>query len=60
MPGVVLSLMLTLVVAGFAWLLLGSRIAMSRDEEQNSILNFFIYFLGILPFSIAVVFFGLQ
>lgn len=60
MPGVVLSLVLSTIVAGFAWLFLGSLVTISRDAEQNKILNFFFYLLVTLPFAIAVVFFALQ
>lgn len=60
MPGVVMSLVLSTVVAGLAWLFLGTKVALSRDAEQNNILNFFFYLLVTLPFAMALVFFGLQ
>jgi len=60
MPGVVMSLVLSTIVAGLAWLFLGSRVTISRDAEQNNILNFFLYLLAALPVAIAVVFFALQ
>ena len=60
MPGVVMSLVLSVIVAGFAWLFLGARVAVSRDPESNNILNFFVYLLATLPFAIAIVFFALQ
>ncbi len=60
MPGVVMSVVLSTIVAGVAWLLLGARVNASSDSEQNNILNFFFYLLVTLPFAIAAVFFGLQ
>ena len=60
MPGVVMSLVLSTMVAGVAWLLLGPRVNISRDSEQNGVLNFFLYLLVTLPFAIAAVFFALQ
>lgn len=60
MPGVVMSLMLATLVAGVIWLLIGSRLTISEDSEQNSYLNFFVYLLLVLPFAIALAFFGLQ
>ena len=56
MAGVVMSLVMSTVVAGFAWLFLGARVSVSRDAEQNNILNFFFYLLLTLPFAIALVF----
>ena len=60
MAGVVMSLVISTLVAGFAWLFLGARVSVSQDPEQNNILNFFFYLLVTLPFAIVVVFFGLQ
>ena len=55
-----MSLVISTLVAGFAWLFLGARVSVSQDPEQNNILNFFFYLLFTLPFAIALVFFGLQ
>jgi len=55
-----MSLVISTLVAGFAWLFLGARVSVSQDPEQNNILNFFFYLLVTLPFAIVVVFFGLQ
>jgi len=55
-----MSLVISTLVAGFAWLFLGARVSVSQDPEQNNILNFFFYLLLTLPFAIALVFFGLQ
>ena len=60
MPRVVMSLVLSTLVAGFAWIFLGARVSISQDPEQNNILNFFFYLLLTLPFAVVLVFFGLQ
>lgn len=60
MPGVVLSLVLSTLAGGIAWLLLGARFKASADAEQNNILNFFIYLLIAWPFILATIFFGMR
>jgi len=60
MPGVVFSLVLSFMVAGTVWLLFGARVQVSREPEQNSMLNFFLYLLITLPFAIAIAFYVLQ
>jgi len=60
MPGVVFSLVLSIMVAGVVWLLFGARVQVSREPEQNSLLNFFLYLLVSLPFNIAIAFYVLQ
>ncbi len=60
MPGVVFALVLSFMVAGFVWLLFGARVQVSREPEQNSILNFFVYMLIVLPFALALAFYVLQ
>ena len=60
MPGVVFSLVLSFMVAGVAWLLFGARVQVSREPEQNSVLNFFLYMLIAMPFAILLAFYALQ
>ena len=60
MPGVIFSLVLSFMAAGFVWLLFGARLQVSREPEQNSALNFFVYMLIALPFAIALAFYVLQ
>lgn len=60
MAGVVFSLVLSFMVAGAVWLVFGARVQISREPEQNSTLNFFLYLLIALPFSIATAFYALQ
>lgn len=60
MPGVIFSLVLSFMVAGCAWLLLGARVQVSSEPEQNNVLNFFVYLLISLPFSVALAFYVMQ
>ncbi len=60
MPGVIFSLVASFMVAGFVWLLFGARVPISREPEQNSILNLFLYMLIALPFAIGLAFYALQ
>ncbi len=60
MAGVVMSLVLSLVLAALAWLLLGTRLKVSSATEQNGMLNFLIYYAVALPIAAVVVFYGLQ
>lgn len=60
MVGVVFSLVLSVIVAGVAWLLLGARFKLANVPESNNMLNFLCYLLIAMPFAIAMAFFGLQ
>ena len=60
MPGIVMSLVISVVLASVAWLVLGEKLELSDHDEQNSMLNFLIYLLIALPIAIIVVFFGLN
>ena len=55
-----MALVLSLLGASVFWLILGELMALSTHEEQNSMLNFLIYFLCALPVAIVVVFFGMN
>jgi len=55
----ILTLALSLLVAGGIWLTLGSRLRLSDDEELNEWLNFAAYYLGMLPVSFVLIFFGI-
>lgn len=55
----ILTLATSLFLSGALWFLLGSRWQISGDEQQNELLNFFAYFLGSLPLSFVLIFFGL-
>ena len=59
MAAVILTLVLALVLSGAVWLVAGSRLRLSADPEQNDRLNFAVYYLGTVPVSFVLVFFGL-
>ncbi len=59
MAAVVLTLILAFVIAGAVWLIVGSRLRLSTDAEQNDRLNFALYYVGTVPVSFVLVFFGL-
>jgi hypothetical protein len=55
----VLTIALALFISGPLWWILGSRFAMSEDEQRNQLLNFAAYFVGSLPVSFVLIFFGI-
>ena len=59
MAAVILTLIGSLFIGGGLWLGLGSRFNLSADEEQNERLNFFLFYVGSLPVSFVLVFFGI-
>jgi hypothetical protein len=56
----VLTLALTVVVAGTAWLLLGSRLRLSTEPRQNDLLNFLGYAALVLPVALVIVTFLIE
>ena len=60
MAAAVLTIALTVIVAGTAWLLLGSRLRLSTDIRQNDLFNFLCYAAITLPISIIVVMFLIE
>jgi hypothetical protein len=56
----VLTLALTVIVAGTAWLLLGSRLGLSADPRQNDVFNFLSYAALTLPLALVLVAFVLE
>ena len=59
MAAFILTIALSFVLAGGLWLLLGSRLQLSEDREQNEVLNLAAYFIGTLPVSFVLIFFGI-
>ena len=59
MAAIVLTLTLTIILAGGLWLVLGARLALAEDARQNDVLNLFAYagvvLLLVLPFVFFVV-----
>ena len=59
MAAFILTLIGSLLIGGTIWLIAGSRFAFAADEDQNEWYNFAAYYLGSLPVSFVLVFFGL-
>ena len=59
MAALILTLILSLVIAGLLWFTLGSRIALAEDSSENDLANLVLYALGALPVSFVIVFFGI-
>lgn len=59
MAAFVLTMALSFCLAGGLWLLLGSRLKISEDRAQNEVLNLVAYFIGTLPVSFVLIFFGI-
>ena len=59
MAVLILTAALSLFIGGALWLALGSRLALSEDKAQNDLLNFAAYYLGTIPFSFVLIFFGI-
>ena len=60
MAAAVLSLALTVIVAGAVWLGVGNLLRLSEDERQNDLLNILCYAAVLLPALLALVFFGIE
>ncbi len=54
----ILTLALSLCLAGGLWLAIGSKLQLSEDRAQNEVLNLAAYFIGMLPMSFVLIFFG--
>ena len=60
MAAVVLTLTLTVILAGSAWLILGSRLRLHEDPRQNEVLNLLSYGGIVLVPVFLVVFFAME
>lgn len=56
MAAAALTLILTFLAAGAAWLALGPRVRLDEDDQVNSLLNLGLYYLLGLPVIFMVVF----
>ena len=56
MAAAVLTLVVTFLVAGGAWLTLGAKLRLSKDKQVNDLLNLLAYYLLGLPIVFVVVF----
>ena len=59
MAAVILSFVLTLLLAGSTWLIFGSRLSLTEAGEMNDLANLGAYGLIWLPIAFVVVFFGI-
>ena len=60
MAAVILTLILSFMLGGTAWLGGGSRLRIKSDTQRNDLLNFLSYSLIALPVVFVVVFFVLE
>ena len=57
---IILSVILSFLVAAAVWLTLGPRLKLNEDARQNEILNVLAYFGVAFPFCFAIVFFVIE
>lgn len=60
MAAAILTLVLTIISAGSAWLVFGNRLRLHADPRQNDVLNLCAYAGVLLPVCFAVVFFAME
>jgi cytochrome bd-type quinol oxidase subunit 2 len=60
MAAVILTLVLTIIVAGITWLVVGNRFELSDDVRQNEVANLLLYCAVVLPFAFVIVFFAME
>ena len=59
MAALILTLILTFLLGGGLWFLLGSKLSLTAEARENDLANLLVYFLGLLPVSFVLVFFGI-
>ena len=60
MAAAILTLVLTIIVSGAAWLALGNLFRLDGDDRQNDVLNLATYALTLLPIFFVIVFFAME
>jgi hypothetical protein len=60
MAAIVLTLVVSLILAGLLWLAVGPRFRFDSDPAQNDLLNLGGYLLLLLPFVFVTVFFLIE
>ena len=60
MAAVILTLVLSFVVGGAVWLLVGARFSFHEDKERNEILNLVAYIGAIMPVAFLIVFYLIE
>ena len=59
MAALVLSLVLSVVISGALWLMIGSRLEIKEERAYNDLLNVFAYVVLLIPPNFLFVFFVL-
>lgn len=60
MAAAILTLVLTFIVSGAAWLTLGNLFRLHADARQNDVLNLATYAITLLPIFFVIVFFSME
>lgn len=60
MVAVILSLIISAILAGVAWLVIGSRIRLRGTPEANDVANFGAYFAAVLLPVVVFVFYVIE
>ena len=60
MPAVLLSIVLSMLIGGVLWMLLGSRIRLQDDKTANDAANFGAYCLAVLLPVFVFVFYVIE
>jgi hypothetical protein len=60
MAAAILTLVLTFIVSGTMWLVVGSLLRLNPDDRQNDVLNLATYAITLLPIFFAIVFFAME
>ena len=59
MAALILIFISAFVLAGFSWLLLGSRFSLRAEGSDNDMANLMAYFAAFVPIAFVIVFFGI-
>lgn len=59
MAALILTFISAFVLAGFSWLLLGSRFSLREAVADNDMANLMAYFVAYIPITFVIVFFGI-
>lgn len=59
MAALVLTMICSLFIGAGLWFAIGSRFRLDEEDEKNQLMNFLVYFVGTIPISFVLIFFGL-
>lgn len=60
MAAAILTLVLTFIVSGVAWLSIGNLFRLDNSARRNDVLNLGAYAMVVLPVVFAIVFFAMS